>query len=305
VSVLDAPVSMRRLQWLCVPVGLITAWYLWQVLRDGRDYRAVFHRPYIQWLPDLPVPVFTVVLIAGLVAALGMTVGLWRRVTSKVAFAVVAYHLLLSATNFHHNRAYLVIVLFVLAVSRLDLPEAPGWPLWLLRVECSVVYGASGLSKLVDPDWFSGTVTWLRVAHQESEVRASVLPEWMVDLVLDRDLHRLFAPGIVATELFIAVGVWAARTRPWALAVAVVFHILIELTSRVETFSYLAVAVILLIWLPAPDRLRGRVAQIVPNTSTQTWEGGCGERTDVRYSRGGVQQPVVDLERARADPLGP
>jgi hypothetical protein len=250
VSWLDAPVSMRRLQLLCVPVGLITAWYLWQVVRVGRDYRDEFHRPYVEWLPDLPTPLFTAVIVVGLLAALGMAVGLGRRVTSKVAFAAVAYHLLLSATNFHHNRGYLVIVLFVLAVARLDLPEAPGWPLWLLRIECSVVYGASGVSKLVDPDWFGGTVTWLRVVHQEADVRASVLPGWLVELVLDRDLHRLFAPGIVATELFIAFGVWARRTRPWALGVAVVFHILIELTSRVETFSYLAVAVILSIWLP-------------------------------------------------------
>ena len=273
MSFLDTPVSMRRLQWLCVPVGVITAWYLWQVVRDGRDYRDSFHRPYVEWLPDLPSPVFTAVIVAGLLAALGMTVGLWRRVTSKVAFAVVAYHLLLSATNFHHNRGYLVIVLFVLAVARLDLPEAPGWPLWLLRVECSVVYAASGVSKLVDPDWLGGTVTWLRVVHQEADVRASVLPAWVVDLVLDRDLHRLFAPGIVATELFIAFGVWARRTRPWALGVALVFHVLIELTSRVESFSYLAVAVILLIWLPermlptrSVDRGRARAWRRAPTT---------------------------------------
>ena len=41
--------------------------------------------------------------------------------------------------------------------------RAPAWPLWLLRFECAVVYGASGLSKLLDPDWFGGTVPWQRV----------------------------------------------------------------------------------------------------------------------------------------------
>ena len=64
----------------------------------------------------------------------------------------------------------------------------------------------------------------------------------------------MFAPGILATELAIAIGPWFHRTRPWALALAVVFHVMIELSSRVETFSYLAVSVILLIWLPL-DRL--------------------------------------------------
>lgn len=271
LTFLDEPVSTRRLRLLRIPVGLIAAWYLWRVFADGLDgrtYHDVFHRPYgwSAWIPDLPPPLFTAVMGLGVAAALLMAVGVAQRVTTKLTFAMVAYHLALSATHFHHNRGYLVIVLFALAATRLDAETTPAWTLWLLRVECSVVYAASGVSKLLDPDWFGGTVTWLRVLHQEAQVRASVLPDAVVDLLVDRDAHRLFAPAIVATELVIAVGPWFRRSRPWVLALAVAFHISIELSSRVESFSYLAVAVILLIWLdpvrrrpavetPAPDRL--------------------------------------------------
>lgn len=265
---LDEQIPTWRLRWLRVPVGLIAAWYLLDVVRHERHYRDRFHRPYAGWLPDLPPWAFTTVMAVGLVAALAMAAGVLPRVTSKVAFAVVAYHLLLSATNVHHNRSYLAIVLFVLAVSRLDQVDGPAWPLWLLRVECSVVYGASGLSKLLDPDWAGGTVTWLRVVHQEARVRASVLPDWAVDVFVSRDVHRLFAPGIIATELAIALGPWFRRTRPWALGLAVVFHVLIELTSRVETFSYLALAVILLIWWPRDDR---RAAPAVTGLRQISW----------------------------------
>jgi len=254
LAFLDATMPMRRLYWLRVPVGLIAAWYLIDVARHERDYRDHFHRPYrfFGWLPDLGPAAMATVMIAGAVAALAMVAGVYPRVTSKLTLAAVGYHLALSATNFHHNRAYLAIALFALAAARLDRDEGPAWPLWLLRVQCSVVYAASGVSKLVDPDWIGGTVTWLRVVHQEAQVRASILPGWAVDLFVDRDAHRLFAPGIVATELAIALGPWFRRTRPWALALAVVFHVLIELTSRVETFSYLAVSVIVLIWLDHP-----------------------------------------------------
>ncbi|HWL41300.1 MAG TPA: HTTM domain-containing protein [Ilumatobacter sp.] len=271
VTFLDTPVSMRPLARLRVPVGLIAAWYLQRVFRDGlagRTYHDVFHRPYLGWLPDLPPPMFTAVMGVGVAAALAMAAGLATRVTTKVTFAVVVYHLLLSATHVHHNRTYLAIVLGVLAVAPCERDAVgPAWPLWLLRVECSVVYAASGVSKLLDRDWVGGTVTWLRVVHQEAKVRGSVLPGWVADAVLDRGAHYVFAPGIVATELAIAFGPWFRRTRSWALGLAVVFHVLIELTSRVETFSYLAVAVILSIWLPAD--LRGRVAHYLRTKSTQ------------------------------------
>ena len=56
------------------------------------------------------------------------------------------------------------------ARGRPPLPTtSPGWPLWLLRFESATVYGASGLSKLLDPDWFGGTVTWQRVVHVRDE----------------------------------------------------------------------------------------------------------------------------------------
>ena len=64
-------------------------------------------------------------------------------------------------------------------LSPLD-PSAPAWPLWLLRFECAVVYGASGFSKLVDPDWFGGTVTWQRVTRAQDELDG--LPDWLVSV---------------------------------------------------------------------------------------------------------------------------
>ena len=119
-----------------------------------------------------------------------MSLGLLTRVATATTFAIVAYNLFLSTTHFHNNRAYLLIVLGLLALApcgrelSLDAwlrrrrglppldPSAPAWPLWLLRFECAAVYGASGFSKLVDPDWFGGTVTWQRVTRARDELTA-------------------------------------------------------------------------------------------------------------------------------------
>jgi len=46
-----------------------------------------------------------------------MTIGLFTRIACTVTFGVVAYNLFLSTTHMHNNRAYLVVVLAILAVA--------------------------------------------------------------------------------------------------------------------------------------------------------------------------------------------
>ncbi|MCZ2109130.1 MAG: HTTM domain-containing protein [Dehalococcoidia bacterium] len=262
---LGAPVRMRSLAVVRILVGLIAAWHLYPVMRDalqGHSYQDSFYHPYTSWYPELPGAAYVAVLVIGFAAAFAMSAGILSGVTTKLTFGVVAYNLFLSTTHFHNNRAYLVIVLAVLAIAPCGrelsvdawlrarrgfgeaIRPAPGWPLWLLRFECATVYAASGTSKLLDPDWFNGTVTWGRLIEQEAAVRASVLPGWVADLVLERSFHTFAAKLVIATELFIASGLWWRRTRPFAVFVAVVFHVMIQFTADVETFSILGIAVL-------------------------------------------------------------
>jgi hypothetical protein len=139
--------------------------------------------------------------------------------------------------------------------------SAPAWPLWLLRFECAAIYGASGLSKLVDPDWFGGTVTWQRVVRARDELEAWPLPDWVLSAVTDRGFHTGAARFIVLTELFIALGLWWRGTRYAAVWVAVVFHLSIETSASVQVFSYLGIAV-LVIW--AVPSTRDHVLRIDP-----------------------------------------
>jgi hypothetical protein len=120
----------------------------------------------------------------------------------------------------------------------------PGWTLWLLRFVSAVTYGASGLSKLLDPDWFGGRVTWGRVVLQEAMVRDSLLPSAIADMLLDRSFHTFAAKAIVLTELFIATGLWWPRTRRLAIAAAICFHVTIEFSAEVQVFSLLGLAVL-------------------------------------------------------------
>jgi hypothetical protein len=280
-DLLGRPVSMRSLALLRVLTGPVVLLHLRPLLSDsldGRTYQDAFYEPYAAWYPELPEAMYVGLLWLAAAAALSMSLGLLTRLATATTFAIVAYNVFLSTTHFHNNRAYLLIVLGVLAVApcgrELSVyawarrrrgrpapnPSAPAWPLWLLRFECAAVYGASGLSKLVDPDWFGGTVTWQRVVRARDELGA--LPDWAVSVLTDRAFHTGAAKFIVLTELFIALGLWWRGTRYVAIWVAVVFHLSIEASASVQVFSLLALAV-LVIW--AVPSTRDRVLRIDPS----------------------------------------
>jgi hypothetical protein len=279
-DLLGRPVSMRALALLRVMTGPVVLLHLRPLLSDsldGRTYRDAFYEPYAAWYPELPEATYIGLLWLAAAAAVSMSLGFLTRLATTTTFAIVAYNVFLSTTHFHNNRAYLLIVLGVLAVAPcgrelsidawarrrrgrppLDL-RAPGWPLWLLRFECAAVYGASGLSKLVDPDWFGGTVTWQRVVRARDELGA--LPDWALSVLTDRAFHTGAAKFIVLTELFIALGLWWRGTRYVAVWVAVVFHLSIEASASVQVFSLLAIS-ILVIW--AVPSTRDRVLRVDP-----------------------------------------
>jgi Vitamin K-dependent gamma-carboxylase len=267
-ELLGRRVSLRSLALLRVLTGPVVLLHLAPFLSDalqGRTYRDAFYEPYAGWYPEVPDAVYTGLLCLAAAAAVAMSLGFLTRLATTTTFAIVTWNLFLSTTHFHNNRAYLVIVLGILALvpSGRD-PWGPAWPLWLLRFECAAIYGASGLSKLLDPDWFGGTVTWQRVVRARDELGA--LPDWAVSILTDRAFHTGAAKFIVLTELFIALGLWWRGTRYAAVWVAVVFHISIELSASVQVFSLLAIAV-LVIW--AVPSTRDRVLRVDPAAGGQ------------------------------------
>ena len=309
-DLLGRPVSMRALALVRVLAGPVVLLHLQPFLvdaGDGRIYRDAFYEPYAAWYPELPDAVYVGLLWLAVVAAVAMSLGLLTRLATATTFLIVTYNLFLSTTHFHNNRAYLVIVLGVLAVAPcgrelsvdawvrrcrgrppLDL-SAPAWPLWLLRFECAAVYGASGLSKLLDPDWFGGTVPWQRVVEARDQLVAWPLPDWAVSVLTDRSFYTGAAKLIVLTELFIAVGLWWRGTRYAAVWVAVAFHAGIQGSASVQVFSFLGIAVLAIWSVPST---RDRVLRLDP--------ANAGQR---RF--GALVRGLDWLARFRVEPVAP
>jgi uncharacterized membrane protein YphA (DoxX/SURF4 family) len=324
-DLLGRRVSMRALALLRVLAGPVVLLHLQPFLSDslhGRIYQDAFYEPYASWYPQLPGDVYVGVLWLGAAAALAMALGFLTRPATATTFVIVTYNLFLSTTHFHNNRAYLVIVLGLLAVApcgrelsvdawlrrRSGRPagdlSAPGWPLWLLRFECAAIYGASGLSKLVDPDWFGGTVTWQRVGRARDQLEAWPLPDWVVSTLTDRSFHVAAAKFVVLTELFIAVGLWWRGSRYAAVWVAVAFHLGIQGSASVQVFSFLAISV-LVIW--AVPSTRDRVLRIDPTAGPHRRLGALVRALDwlarfrVEPARPGSRLEVVDRDGTKID----
>jgi hypothetical protein len=259
--------DVRALSVLRIVLGPIALAHLWPFLQDARagvHYDDHFWQPYVAWAPHLPGEAWAVMIWAGTVSAVLMGIGLLTRLATTTTFVVVAGNLLLSGTHFRHNRAFLAILLGGLALlpvgrtlsvdawwrRRRGLaalsPVAPLWPLVMLRAQVSLVYFASGFSKLIDPDWVSGLVLWDRAVRYQDQIHPA--PTWFVDLVTWRPLFWLAAPAAIALELFLAAGLWAPRTRLVAIRLAILFHLAIEVSARVEVFSVAAIAA-LAIWV--------------------------------------------------------
>ena len=152
-ELLGRPVSMRALALLRMLAGAIVLVHLEPFLSDGLDgrtYLDAFHEIFANWYPEVPEGVYVGLLCLGAVAAITMSLGFLARLATATTFLIVTYNLFLSTTHFHNNRAYLVIVLGLLAVAPCgrelsldawlrryrDRPAlaltAPAWPLWLL-----------------------------------------------------------------------------------------------------------------------------------------------------------------------------
>ena len=273
---LDDPVDVRSLAVLRLAIGPIVLLHLRSFLADARDgvvYSDFFTLPYWSWYPEMPEGWYVAALWATAVTAVLLSVGLWTRVVAWLTVAGVAYNLFLSQTHFHHNRAFLLILLIgvaalptgrtvsvdALLARRRGAPLSPTGGsrlvLTVLRFSIALVYFASGFSKLIDADWWGGTVTRLRIVRNQGRLADAGVPDGLVDLLLDPGFQTVAAKVIVLTELFIAIGLLVPRLRKAAVWVAIPFHISIELTAHVQVFSAAALAA-LVVWTDRPSHDR-------------------------------------------------
>jgi hypothetical protein len=231
----------------------------WHALGSARELAATgwfgdrFHVPFIQESLIPPRSVWVVLVALRLLFAAMATVGQGARVGLFGSAVLGIYTILCDRLEYHHNRYALFLFAMILSFAPSDRSfsiigqpdDSRHGPLWaqrLAQTQVSIIYLASGIAKLIDSDWRAGVVLSERLAKGAWMAVEHGVPQRWMDFLAQATVSSALAKGTIATELFLSIALWIPRTRVFALWLGVWFHLLIQITSQVETFT-------LLMWL--------------------------------------------------------
>ena len=239
-------------------IGALLFWHALGAARELETDGYFGDHFHLALLPEALVPsraVYTMILAARLLCAVLITVGSFPRSALLLSAFAALYTLLCDRIGYHHNRYALDCYAFLLAFAPCGRAFALVGPpstaasrtglLWagrLAQVQVSIIYLASGGSKLLDPDWRNGLVIADRFVRYGYLAIERGVPPAIVSLLSQPAATSGLAKLAIATELFLAFGLWMKRTRVFALWWGVMFHLTIEVTSQVETFTWLTLA---------------------------------------------------------------
>jgi hypothetical protein len=270
-----------------VALGLLLFANALRAARELEDYYFgdVFHWPVLPESLVLSHGAYRLLVIAQVLLAVLVVAGHGARAALFASALAGTYVLLCDRLQFHHNRwalfLYSVLLAFAPCERSFYVAGEPAstriGPLWaarLAQLQVSIIYLASGGFKLLDTDWRAGRVLLERLRMYGPHVVAQGVPQEILDWLLQPDVASALAKLAIATELFLALGLWGRRSRICALWWGVCFHLIIEATSRVEWFTWLTLAMYALFATPDvrarklfydSSRLRGwLVGRIVP-----------------------------------------
>jgi predicted DCC family thiol-disulfide oxidoreductase YuxK len=232
---------------------------------------AVIHAPYLPFAPRMSEPMAWLLIGLWLVGGVMLMLGWHTRVGGTLLTMALAVALL-SDQQTYSNHLYLMLPVAALltvaesgAAVSLDARRAggrdwvPGWPVWLLCAQISIVYAFAALAKL-NPDFLSGSVV---ASYLRRDGLLAVPAAW-------RSLEPMLVMSLFAicSEAFLAFALWIPRWRPAALVVGLGLHLFIAgwlvPTGPLFVFSLLMLPLYLLFLDVAPE------ARVV------VWDDGCG-----------------------------
>jgi hypothetical protein len=136
-----------------------------------------------------------------------------------------------------------------------DERPAPLWARNAILAQISVMYVASGGSKLFDPEWRGGRMMHGMIRGFARMMRDRGVPGGLVDAMQSPLAASLLAKGAITTELALAVLLWWPRSRKLAVWVGLVFHLAISQMTPVRLFT-IEMLLVYLLWTTPDARAR-------------------------------------------------
>jgi vitamin K-dependent gamma-carboxylase len=250
VAAASAPVSGRSLAVVRIVVGAVGLLSAMRIVRYGwidQLYTGPSHRfTYLGlgWVPQPSASVMTAVVAAMAVSSVALALGRGVRVAGAVLLVCFGWTELIDVTTYLNHYWFLTLVLALGLVLPWDgRPSvARGW-VWLVRFQAGVVYASAGIAKL-QGDWLLRAEPlrlWL-----PPRADLPLVGPWLDDLWA---AHALSIAGAAFDCSIVALLLWR-RSRPWAWAALVGFHVCTWLLFPIGVFPWLMVGVSTVFFAP-------------------------------------------------------
>lgn len=237
---------------LLMAMGLIRFWTKGWI--EAYYLTPSYHFSYtgLEWIrpwPGIGMYVHVAILI---VCALLVAAGKWHRPAMALFALGFAWLELIDKTPYLNH--YYAIACFALLMSLMPLDRCgslsaswqaklPAWCLYTLRAQTAIIYVYAGLAKL-QPDWLLRAEplrTWLAAWSQ-----LPLIGPW---LAMPATAWAMSWAGFLF-DLTIPLWLSLSRTRPWAYAAAVIFHILTALLFPIGLFPWVMLLLAMLFFPP-------------------------------------------------------
>jgi hypothetical protein len=267
---LSRPVAPDSLVAFRIAFGLLMLWDVYRYLSKGwvEGYYVgkefLFTYPGFGWVRPWPGDLMVVHFYALGYLAILIAAGAAYRLATSLFFVGFTYVFLLERAHYL-NHFYLIALVSLLMVvvpahrafsvdallrPRLRAGAVPAWAVWLLRFQIAIPYTYGGIAKL-DGDWLRGEPmrSWMAYVTDFPLVGRWFVEDWMV--------YAVSWSGL-ALDLLVVPGLLWRRTRPWAFAAAVLFHLMNSRLFTIGVFPWFMIAATTIFFEPDwPRRLVG------------------------------------------------
>lgn len=271
---LFAPVDVAPLVYARIVFGALMLVEVYRYFSHGwihRYYVApifMFTYPGFGWVKPLSAPGMYALFVALGVLAAMIAVGLFYRAAAALFALGITYVFLLDQANYLNHMYLICLVAGLLAVvpaasaGSLDARRTgsaaqtvPAWCVWLVCGQIAVAYVFGGIAKL-DGDWLSGIPA------------GTFLDNWAVTVPLSesRGFTTAFAVCGLLFDLLVVPALLWRRTRWFATAAVVAFHLTNFKLFSIGIFPWLMLALTPLFWGPAWTRRILAFARVLPRS---------------------------------------
>lgn len=273
-----APLAVFRILFgILMFVSILRFWYNGWIEKLYLDPTFHFHFYGFEWV-QVPSAAYTYALfVVCALSALLVALGYKYRLASIVFFLSFTYIELMDKTTYLNHYYFISVLSFVMIFlpahryfsidahqnKSLASAQIPRWTIDVVKLLLGVVYFYAGIAKL-NTDWLVNAMPlsiWLPTKFDTPLLGSLMHQRWM---------HYAFSWSGALYDLFIPFLLLWQRTRIWAFAAVVFFHVITRILFPIGMFPYIMIASTLIFFHPSfHNKVLGLLAQLLGINKTQ------------------------------------